>query len=464
MQRIVTFLNSTTLKKAVLYFISAYLFLIYGYALLKIPVNGDGGFYLSVADAIVEGTVPYKDLYVSYPPVGLYFFAFIRLITGNTPVYWPYLLSVILLHSINAVLIHGISRKICSNYSAILLGLSYLIIVFHIEGVHIMLEPFVVFFSLLATKIYFQEKRTSKQLLLCGIYCGLSFLSKQYGLGSFLLLLFFYSIEVFTRKLNISSLFIFTSGFFLSIILCLGFLIALDINLYHLKHQLFGVSYGQHSLHQLSSYSIEFFKETNFLWLIILITIFFIWQKKIFQLRLLYLFAAVLGFMLQFYFQPFKHYGIIMVPFLLLILAVFFHELNKTGFFKLYPFILVAIILLFVQKNARTFRHNINYWDRKLQYADAALIHSIMGQTKAYLPDHPELYFILDIEPVDAPKFGFSFSNYLPNKEMEYLLAQTNFVIISTLPEALNAYHDAGFFTRFHVRFQHPRFIIFDKK
>lgn len=450
-------------KRGLIFILSIYLIFTYLYALIYIPVNGDAGFYLSVSDELAEGVVPYKEINLSYPPLAMYCLAIVRLLVGNTPVYWPYLLFILLLHSANAFLIYRIAIQICSHFCALLIGLCYLIIVFQIEGVYIMLEPFVVFFSLLAVYFFFYKK-TSKAMFWCGVFSGLAFLCKQYGLGTFALIGSFLFLESLQKKINLKVFLSFIIGFAVTLLIGLISLFIQSVTLSQLLKQLFGVSYGHYSVEQWIFYSVTFLKITGFFFLLLVLLVFFIVRKKVLRPRILFLIAAIGGYSLQFYFQPYAHYGIIILPFLLLLLAFFFHYLQQSSFAYTYPYALIFVVLMFFQKNIRNFRYYTTYWDRQIQYERAELVRPFIKDKKTFFPDYPEMYFILDAEPTDLKNSGFGFSNYMTSQALNDLFSQTDVIQISSSPEAKEIYTKSGFFMRFKTLYTHPEFYILGKK
>jgi hypothetical protein len=388
-----------------------YLLVIYLHALINAPVTTDAGYYLSYAREIARGNVPYKDFPLAYTPFGIYCFSVVSLLTGSSIAYWPYLLFIVLLHWCNAYLIYNITSKTIGKFGSMMLAFTFLLLVYQIEGLYCTLEAFVVFFILLAIRQYliFTDRRFSH--IYTGIFCGLAFLSKQYGIGIFVLLWFLYTIDLLKGRTNIKRYSSFVAGFFAIIFLFILFFTIQGLNIKEIYSQLFRVSYGQHSVNQWVYKTYNFLISVKFIWVLIVGFLIFLWKAMIFKKEVLLAFGGILGFSLQFYFETYDHYGILILPFLIIWLFLIFKVTSTVPFKGVYSIFILIGLLIFINNNRMFFRWNVNGWNREEQYKTAAILNNYVKGKSAYFFSYPEHYFILNLSSIDLKKVGYTFSN-----------------------------------------------------
>lgn len=159
-------------------------FIIAGYILINyfsLPVNPDAGYYIPVAKEIMKGATPTVDVAAAYTPLGSYLYALWMSCFGSS--YNAIIALMLVLHILNAGLLYvamGYFRT--QNYIKILLCFSYFYTAILLDGIYIVLEPFQVFFALLAY-ISFIRIPSEKWMryAITGILLGMSIFSKQYS-------------------------------------------------------------------------------------------------------------------------------------------------------------------------------------------------------------------------------------------------------------------------------------------
>jgi hypothetical protein len=180
-----------------------------------VPVNADAGYYIPVAKEILMGATPTVDVVTLYMPLVSYFYAFWIWCFGSN--YNILLTPILILHISNTGLLYiamGFFRT--QRIIKILLCFSYFYTIILCDGMRILLEPFQVFFVLLAyiSYIYMRPEKWIRYAL-TGLLLGMSILSKQfscvYGAAFIIMVLFSEGVFVkrFTRICNA-----FTLGFF----------------------------------------------------------------------------------------------------------------------------------------------------------------------------------------------------------------------------------------------------------
>jgi 4-amino-4-deoxy-L-arabinose transferase-like glycosyltransferase len=211
----------------------------------RIPLNPDGGYYLSVAERICEGWKPYRDFHVAYPPAGFYFFALFRKIFGEGYIaFKAALLSIGIISFFCFYLLSGLLVK--DRRLRIAGGLFFLLLSLAYDGNGIFLEPFVTVFSMISILLLSID---TKKYYISAFFAGTSFLlacmSKQYGILILpcLIILFFKDVEGLSlnfRKVMLKTMFFF-AGFSIGLFLMLFYL---NINMTEFILQLSGRGYG----------------------------------------------------------------------------------------------------------------------------------------------------------------------------------------------------------------------------
>lgn len=146
------------------------------------PIDRDSGAFLTTANGILAGQIPYRDLWSTKPPGIYYLYAVVLAVTGKS------LLGVrLILLAANlgtAFLVYLLGRGVWNEDVGILAPLLYLYGLMRYEGLRPLTEPFMVFFiclGLLLLLHYYPDRLTIKRLFLSGLLLGIATLFKQPG-------------------------------------------------------------------------------------------------------------------------------------------------------------------------------------------------------------------------------------------------------------------------------------------
>lgn len=144
-------------------------------------IGMDAGYYLSISRDLSQGVKIYKELYTEYPPIAMYFLSLPYFVSAN-PVYELFYLIYYLFILMSAfILFKTLIMESISKKMAFVAALIFIIIMLLQGGIYINLEPFCVFFMLLAY-YFFKKKINLLNSICCGIFLSFAFLSKQYGI------------------------------------------------------------------------------------------------------------------------------------------------------------------------------------------------------------------------------------------------------------------------------------------
>jgi hypothetical protein len=145
-----------------------------------VPVNADGGFYLSIARDLLNGATPTIDVSTTYTPGVFYIMASVMKLFGDR--YSALLFFVYLVQAANTVMLYAIlSRTVAKRSLAFMACLSYYYSHLLLEGWYFELEPFQIFFILFAVIILSSAAKMSYRLPFVGLCLGCSIMCKQYS-------------------------------------------------------------------------------------------------------------------------------------------------------------------------------------------------------------------------------------------------------------------------------------------
>ncbi len=146
----------------------------------SVPVNRDAGYYIPLARAVLSGATPTVDIDTGYTPFVYYFLAAWISAFGQTTS--SLILAVYLVNALNAFLLFLALLPYCQSVRLrLLLALSYWFTILVCQGYSIFLEPFQVFFLLLALVAYQRTPQRYIGLALAGLAVGASVMCKQYS-------------------------------------------------------------------------------------------------------------------------------------------------------------------------------------------------------------------------------------------------------------------------------------------
>jgi|GEM_PF-3475573 len=145
-----------------------------------VPVNADAGLYLSIARDVLNGATPTVDVSTAYTPGVFYLVAAVMRLFGDG--YSTVLLFVYLVQAANTLMLYAILSRIVEKRAvAVFACLSYWYSHLLLEGWCFELEPFQVFFVLVAVILMMPAMRVSYKFPLVGLSLGCAIMCKQYS-------------------------------------------------------------------------------------------------------------------------------------------------------------------------------------------------------------------------------------------------------------------------------------------
>lgn len=155
----------------------------------RLPLNDDAGYFLPLARHLLQGDLPYLDVFNWHTPWGPGFFTPIATLSPETLVYVaPFYL--LLWNLLSAVIIAAfVLRYQQSVQLAVLAGCWFLLLAIIMGGYYVTLEPIYLPMMLLAWYLADAEKANKRSWLLAGVLLGVALMVKQFALAGMLAVL-----------------------------------------------------------------------------------------------------------------------------------------------------------------------------------------------------------------------------------------------------------------------------------
>lgn len=409
------------------------------------PILGpDSGFYLAVARMMYSGKVFFTEIAVPYNPLAIATVGLPYLFTDQPDYRWSLLINVLFTLGSSVVLLY-ILKKFKNNNINLnrFISLLFILLCLSFDGSHILLEPISVFLQLSALSIYLRycQKLKFSLLLVCGIFLGLSFLAKQFGL--FLLLPIGIDILI-RRNHSIKEGFLLVCGVLLAP--------ALLFIYYHAKGVDFG-SYLQYVLGrgmQLDMGNGTGFTYTfkglllaliNFVlfnsYLVVLPLLLFFYRKKIDRSSILFLILPAVS-MLVLYFAYYSHYFVYVIPYCLIATAYLTHLTESKKLKNMVAFFFTFSIIFLTYHTFLDLKQRPSLC-KDQRKSISVLTEQIAPHSEVFLSGPTQAYYALGtFNSIKLDKIGYAFPSFLYTRTIMKHLKSGAYLILS--PEKLQSY------------------------
>ena len=244
--------------------------------------------------------------------------------------YTQALLILYFIHFVNSFLVYKIFRnQNCTKSWSWYGSLLFLMCCLLFQGVVYVLEPFVIFFGLMA--LYSLHKRTTFYLILTGISCSLSFLCKQYGMGFLVLVVIFLIIQENYTYRSIKKILLVLSGFSIGLVAFIVFMKLQGVELANMMNKLSGSDYHREGFKGfLIAY---FYLFTRLSPLLIAFVVALIYLKNVVKDKFWVIsIVGILGFMLACYVRLYSHYLLLVSPFAVFLIVYTIGQINNSKY------------------------------------------------------------------------------------------------------------------------------------
>ncbi len=407
-------------------------------------IGPDTGFYLKTSLEFSRGTSILEELVTLYNPLAFLQISMIFSIVDKPSIELIYVFNYAY-YTINLYLYYLLCEKIGLKGQSLIASL---ITMFSstvlLDGLHVMLEPFLLVHILVATLLIVTYNSYKKLilLLLSGFFVALAFFVKQYAI------LYLISILVYFLILRKS----YSKGFREAIVFTMGFLITFAIvvtvtslttqlNIIESVERYLGIS----AIRVIAAPTGAEYKATDILGTILYLSVRFtylvlfpiiivrFWKKIIEDENLLLLIIITLGFTAQLFFANHDHYVQLLMPF-----AIIFIFLSRKYFWQenqLISIILAVSFTLFavygvMRAGVLTERRNGMVIEQ--QFVSAKLATLVPKGSQVFLEGiSPAYYYIMDYNSLDKSRLGYTFSNTVDFGKVLEVTEPGDFLILS---------------------------------
>ncbi len=163
--------------------------LIVGVHIGHIPLNDDAGYFIPLARAMLDGQLPYLDVFNWHTPLGPVFLMPLARLAPETLI-WAAPLYMAFWNLISAGLI---ARKVhagtCNPYSALLASSFFLVMATLVDGYFVTLEPIYLPMMLAAWVMLDRKTLTRNQAIGAGLLLGIALMVKQFAVVGLVVLI-----------------------------------------------------------------------------------------------------------------------------------------------------------------------------------------------------------------------------------------------------------------------------------
>jgi len=381
--------------------------------------------------------VPYRDFKMGYTPVLFYITAFIKNIFSIGINYgfdlgFHFCFQIIVSLLLYKIALLLLLRKDYSYYVSIL----YLLISFWITQYEFILEIPSLMWGLWAIYLAIRYKYKTTVFVLIGCIASMSFLTKQFGFGYFLLIIY---LILFNQD-RWKQLLAFSIGYSIPVIL-------ISISLPVITNVFLGNGYGSQLIDKSGAVLlVDVFKRMGeacyyFLYrvpvLLFAIGLYPIIPPKQRKYAVLLL-IGMAGFMLQFVFAIFIHYALYILPFASLYIFLVLNNIRKNKIiFGTYVFVLLVVFGFSVEKNySRVLFSDHEQRNRQLRLAEK-IKQNIEPGKSLYIADVRlvDLYYPMNVKPTNM---GYTFGLALTEKIHNKQLHDADYILTYEIPDKQN--------------------------
>ena len=304
-------------------------------------INKDAYYYIEISRLILQGKSLFIDFPSGYTPLSFYLMCIPFSLFGVS--YQIGILTIYLLHCINAYLVYKIcARYINNTFISIFMALFSLLLCWLAGGSTYGLEPFVLLFGLCSLLVLHKNKYSL--VFLSGFLVFCAFWSKQYGLGFiFLAVVYLFQLNKFDKDLLKKELCL-LAGFILGLFLFVSIYLFQGVDIDSLSI-LSGSDYRRDGVGGLIDAWLYTFIAIPML-LVVMILLLFKFKDALKSPLYVLAICGVFGFMLQCYVRFYAHYLILTRPFCVLLLLAGLLLIKKDYYRRVYmSLVLISVII-----------------------------------------------------------------------------------------------------------------------
>ncbi len=412
--------------------IGGYLRIVYMYP----SISNDSGYYLKIAYDLAHGLSFFKELNCSYSPLGMYILSAPFYFNNDVGLiflftYYFTVFPLISLLFFQILKFFNSSNKICFFFTVLLITANFVF-----EGFHILLEPYVLLFQLMALWILLKWALKNKTLIWVGGFAFLAFYAKQYGLFILPAIVFW----IF-KEANDPKLFFIKMGY-----LVLGFLIPMllitcyfyfyeNIHVLDFLARLFGIDAlkGDEVMTRINYSEINLLKKIgqfiiDFPFLALIIFFLFSKKRKITSQINGFSLLLLIGAFCTLYFAYYSHYFQLIIPYVIIITLTI-----PKSFFEKKSIIIFFLSIVFLVGTSLKLNNKflVKKEDYNEQLANISVLKSRVVDRNVYLHGvSPAYYFLCKYDSPSYAVLGYKFPISLTLNTIERELSKGDCILI----------------------------------
>ena len=416
-------------------------FIIISYVILLFEhpsIHKDSGYYLKIAYDLSNGMSFFNGLNCSYTPLGMYLLSIPFYVFSGEASIQSILICFLIIYMFIGLVFYKTAFYFNSNkkinfFATLLL----LCLIFGLEGYHILLEPYVLLFQLLALYTLLKYETNKRTLIVVGVFVFLAFFAKQYGLFILPAIVFIMYKKSVTNKDLLVNLSLLSLGIFIPfLLLIVYFCFYNNIELISFLKQLSGipvlsgeeivtdVNYSVNGLYKSLKRVVAIFPFVFFfLGFIPLIVKKELSTITVFSMMLLFGASGTL------FFAYWLHYFQLIIPYALLLLLSM-----PEIFYKRFSLVLGILFVFFLKASYIEFQRakskKVRVHARQNVVKDE-LSKYLQASDKVYLQGiSPSFYFLNKFDSPNYSKLGYKFPEELSLHAMHTNLNDGQFIIV----------------------------------
>ncbi len=391
--------------------IGGYFLIVYMYP----SISNDSGYYLKIAYDLAQGLSFFKELNCSYSPLVMYILSIPFYFNNDTGIVFlfTYYFTVFLIISLlffQILKFFNSSNKKCFFFTVLLITANFVF-----EGFHILLEPYVLLFQLMAIWLLLKWKLKKRALFLTGVFVFLAFYAKQYGLFIIPALVFLLYREAKDIRSFISNLSFFMLGFFVPILTLISyFCVYENISIKFFLLRLFGIpAIKENEIVTGIDYSvIGVFKKVgqfiiDFPFFILTVFLFYGTKLKTISQNSKFTLLLLIGAFCTLYFAYYSHYFQLIIPYIIIATVVLYKSFLEEK--SIIVFLLSLVFLVGASlKLKNKFLEKKEHYNEQL--ANMPVLESNVNNKNVYLHGiSPAYYFLCKYNSPNYAVLGYKF-------------------------------------------------------
>ncbi|MDO5977539.1 hypothetical protein [Flavivirga spongiicola] len=409
-----------------------YLLIVYLYP----STTNDSGYYLKIAYDLAHGLSFFKELNCSYSPLVMYILSVPFYFNNDIGLTFLFTYAFAIFPLIGILFFQILKFYNSNNEECFFLTILLITANFVFEGFHILLEPYVLLFQLIAIWLLLKWKLKKGTLFLVGVFTFLAFYAKQYGLFIMPALMFWIYKESKNIKLSAFNFSFLILGFFVPILILVSYFYTYEnipVKVFLLK--LFGIQAlkGNEIVTGIDYSVIGVFKKVgqfviDFPFIIVVVILFFGTKIKSISNNSWFALLLLLGAFCTLYFAYYSHYFQLIIPYVIISIVTFSKGLIE----KKYIILLFSSTVFLVGASLKLknkFVEKKEHYNEQL--TNIPILKSNISSKNVYLHGiSPAYYFLCKYNSPNYAALGYKFPSELTLNDISRKLSEGDCILI----------------------------------